>query len=156
MTPAAREFLQPLFTATGAVHFLAFALFFGAAFLRLFAVKLRQPKNTERPESVKRFDAVYFNLGGICIMLLFATGMMNVFSNIFMGMQVSHGYLATLGWKLAAALLVILFFIGDLMMSRREKHSLHMLAVQAVLFVATGILGFYLLEWRPVVEHAVR
>lgn len=98
---------------------------------------------------VRRIDRVYFNIGGICILALFATGMMNVFSNIFMGLQVAHGYLVTLGWKLGAALLVILFFIGDLMMSRREKHSLPMLIVQALLFVATGILGFYLLEWRP-------
>lgn len=138
-----------MFTATGAIHFLAFGLFFGATFLRLFAVKWRQAKDAERPEFVKRFDAIYFNLGGICIMALFATGMINVFSNIFMGLHVDHGYLVTLGWKLGAALLVILFFIGDLMMSRREKHSLHMLIVQAALFLATGILGYYLLEWRP-------
>lgn len=115
----------------------------------MFAVKFRQPKNAERPEFVKRFDAVYFNIGGICIMALFATGMMNVFSNIFMGVPVEDAYLVTLGWKLALALLVILFFIGDLMMSRREKHSLHMLVVQSMLFVATGILGFYLVKWHP-------
>ena len=149
MILASRSFLEPLFTATGAIHFLAFAFFFGAAMLRLFAVKCHQPKTQERPEFIKRFDAIYFNIGGICIMALFATGMMNVYSNIFMGMQVDHGYLVTLGWKLGAALLVILFFVGDLMMSRREKFSLHMLIVQAVLFVSTGVLGYFLLEWRP-------
>lgn len=149
MILAARSFLAPLFTVTGAVHFLAFAFFFGAAMLRLFAVKLHQSKTGERPEFIKRFDAIYFNAGGICIMALFATGMMNVYANIFMGMQVDHGYLVTLGWKLAAALLVILFFIGDLMMSRREKFSLHMLIVQAALFVSTGVLGYFLLQWRP-------
>ncbi|MBI4179517.1 hypothetical protein HY522_08865 [bacterium] len=149
MNPASREILAPVFTATGALHFLAFSLFFGAALLRLFAVKFRQGRNEPRPEWLRHFDKVYFNIGGICIMALFASGMVNVFANIFMGMKVEQAYLVTLGWKLAAALLVILFFIGDLMMSRREKHSPHMLAVQAALFVAAGILGFYLLEWRP-------
>jgi len=141
--------LSGLFTVTGAFHFLAFSLFFGAALLRLIAYKWRQSPTEIRTEDARRWDRVYFNIGGICIMILFATGMMNVFSNIFMGMQVGRGYLVTLGWKLALALLVIFFFIGDLMMSRREKHSKHMLAVQGILFVLTGVLGFLLLEWRP-------
>lgn len=152
MLLTSREFLQPLFTFTGAIHFLAFALFFGAALLRLFAVKVHHAKGEERSDQVRQLDRVYFTIGGVAIMVLFATGMMNVFSNIFMGMQVGRGYLVMLGWKLGAALLVILFFIGDLMMTRREKHSVHMLMTQAILFLATGILGFYLLEWRPEVH----
>ena len=120
--------------------------------MRLIAVKWPHPPGEARSEPSRRLDRVYFNLGGIAIMTLFATGMLNVFANIFMGAKVERWYLVTLGWKLAAALLVILFFIGDLMMTRREKQSKHMLAVQAVLFVVTGILGFFLLKFRPDVE----
>ena len=140
--------MASLFTVTAVIHFLAFSLFFGAFLLRLAAVKFRQPLGEPRAEWVRKVDTVYFNIGGISIIALFGSGMMNVFSNIFMGMPVDRGYLVTLGWKLVVALLVILFFIGDLMMCRREKHSLPMQLTQALLFLATGILGFFLIEWR--------
>lgn len=87
---------------------------------------------------------VYFKLGGPCITFLFVTGMANLFENVFSGEHTDREYLTLLGTKLAVAFAIIAIFVADLIQTRRGRGSAALLITQSLLFVAAGILGFFL------------
>lgn len=122
------------------VHFLSFAMILGAAAFRVLAISRKSQTATTD------IDSIYFRLAGACLLVLFATGMLNLFSVIFQGGEISREYVVHFVWKLTAILAVVGVFIADVLMSRKGPSSARRALIQLIILLIAGFLGHLLSE----------
>lgn len=135
-----------LLAACGMVHFTAYALFLGAAILRMFL-----PASLD--ESARRdVHRLFHTIGAGCLLALFLTGVANIYPLTGLERGLNRAYLIALCAKLGLVVISVVLFILDIALSKARPDDRAMFPVRALLAVfllLTGFAAWYLVRQEP-------